>query len=97
MLDSNVKYNNSMKTSYYLIELLLVFSNSVSFGTTLIRPKAVTTKTTLIISRIDELIHVKMFEINEMYRVKMERKFYFIKLFIVFQYYCVICNDTSKA
>ena len=32
MLDSDVKYKNSMKTSYYLIELLLVFINSVSFA-----------------------------------------------------------------
>ena len=54
MLDSSVNYKNNMKTSYYLIELLLVFSNSVSFARTLMRPKAVFSIKALILSKIVE-------------------------------------------
>ena len=54
MLDSDVKYKNSMKTSYYLIDSLLVFSNSVEFARTLIRPKEVFSIKALILSKIVE-------------------------------------------
>ena len=52
MLDSNVNYKINMKTSYYLIELLLVFRNSVSFARTLRRPKAVISIKALILLKI---------------------------------------------
>ena len=39
MVKNNVNFRIKMITSFYFIELLLVFSNSLSFEVTLIRPK----------------------------------------------------------
>ena len=39
MVKNNVNFRIKMKTSFSFIELKLVFSNSLSFAVTLIRPK----------------------------------------------------------
>ena len=39
MVKNNVNFRIKMKTSFYFIELQLVFSKSISFAVTLIRPK----------------------------------------------------------
>ena len=39
MLKININFRIKMKTSFYFIELQLVFSKSLSFAVTLIRPK----------------------------------------------------------
>ena len=39
MLKININFRIKMKTSFYFIELQLVFSKSLSFAVTVIRPK----------------------------------------------------------
>ena len=54
MLKIYLKYKTTMKNSYLSIELLLVFSNSLSFVKKLIKPKTLFTTKRLVFSTMFE-------------------------------------------
>ena len=54
MLKININFRIKMKTSFYFIELQLVFSKSLSFALSLIKPRIEFIKKTLIFSKMVE-------------------------------------------
>ena len=85
MLQINVKNKLSLKRDEYLILLLQVLSNSVSFALKVAMPKTVSTDKNSSFLKIVVQILMKMLETNVKYKITLKRGKYFIVLLLVSQ------------